>query len=472
MRLRLTSASHWWFVILLLVVAAKQIYVLTLIPPWQIPDEPAHFQYVQTLAEDHQAPVFSVVERDVSAELRASFYRIQNRIKGSGKEHLPMALYPEHPGISDRQSAPVDQPVRSLAGAYGPVYYLVATIPYYLFYDVSIETRLLAVRALSSLTLLVVVWLAFRIGRRIRGPGFGLALAAMIGFMPMLGYLAAGVNNDIFLLLFSALVFDRLARGLTSRLTWRDIVWLGVWAGLAALTKQHGWILAVAVTLSLFFQRRLLGWNTALKMLGVFFVLAFVIGASWSVRGFLVDQNNFISGEGVNVDNTRTTGTPREAGEIVAHILFSRWPSVFVTFWGFFGWNGIATHYPWSLYYSLGLIASVLLVGCGLAWWRRDDVVAGQWLRLSVLTWATLEIVFLLTFWQRAATYGIVTFPNQGRYYFPLLLPIMSAVLLAGESLVKRRYRAWAWAGMAVAMVGLSVWSIWPVMSAIFGGVI
>jgi FtsH-binding integral membrane protein len=110
----------------------------------------------------------------------------------------------------------------------------------------------------------------------------------------MLGYLATGVNNDVFLLLFSALVFDRLSRGLTSLFTWRDIVWLGVWTGLAAMTKQQGWVLVVATTLGLFFQRRQLGWRRASKMLGTFFVLALIIGASWGARGLIVDQNNFI----------------------------------------------------------------------------------------------------------------------------------------------------------------------------------
>lgn len=454
---------------ILVVVAAKQIYLLNLIPPWQIPDEPAHFQYVQTLAEEHRAPVFSVAERDVSEELRASFYQIQNRLKGPGKEHLPPSLYPDHLGIPVRDSAPAEQPVRSLAGAYGPVYYLVATVPYYLFYTSPIETRLLAVRALSSLSLLVVVWLAYRIGRRVRGSGFGLALAAMIGFMPMLGYLAVGVNNDIFLLLFSALVFDRLSRGLTSLFTWRDIVWLGVWTGLAAMTKQQGWVLVVATTLGLFFQRRQLGWRRVSKMLGTFFVLALIIGASWGARGLIVDQNNFISGEGLSAANHRTKALPLENDAIVSRIFLSRLPSVFVTFWGFFGWNGVATTFPWRLYHGLGVLGVMTLVGVGIARQRLRASVAGQWLTLSLFSWAFLELLFVVIFWQRAATYGVVSFPNQGRYYFFLLIPIMSAVLLAGESLVTPRLRAWAWVGVVGGMVGLCVWSIWPVLTTLYG---
>jgi hypothetical protein len=233
------------------------------------------------------------------------------------------------------------------------------------------------------------------------------------------------------------------------------------------MTKQQGWVLVVATMLGLFFQRRQLGWRSS-KMLGTFFVLALIIGASWGARGLIVDQNNFILGEGVNAVNTRTVGTPLEAGEIIEHILFSRWPSVFVTFWGFFGWNGVATHYAWSVYHGLGALTVILLVGCGIAWRRLGASMDGQWLQLSVLTWIALEITFLLTFWQRAATYGIVTFPNQGRYYFLLLIPMMSVTLLAGESLVAERYRTWVRVGLAGGVVGLGAWSIWPLMTTLF----
>lgn len=469
-----TSGQWLWLGLLLVAVALKQIVLLVIIPPWQVPDEPAHFQYVQTLVEEHRAPVFSAKKRDVSAELRQSFYRIQTQIKGPGKEHFPPTTYPVYPRIPVRQSAPDGQSPRNLAGTYGPVYYLTATVPYYLFYSAPIETRLRAVRVLSSITLLVVVWLAYRIGYRLRGRGFGLALGTIIGFLPMLGYVSAGVNNDIFLLLFSALAFDRVSRGLVGTCTWRDLVWLGMWVGLAAMTKQQGWVLVGSVAVALFLQRHQLGWSKVRKYFGIFLSIAIPLGISWSIRGFFSNESNFIFGNDLVAKNISASVESLRHSQILVQYIFSRWPTVFVSFWGFFGWNGFATHFPWTVYKAIGVLVPVVCIGGVYAWRRLAGTPIGQWFRVSVVTWAGLEFVFSVTFWQRAMRYGAdgLSFPNQGRYYFFLLIPIVSTALLAAEFVLPSRFRTWTWAGVAVGMVGLCAWSIWPLMTTLYQRVI
>jgi 4-amino-4-deoxy-L-arabinose transferase-like glycosyltransferase len=190
-------------------------------PPFQVPDEPGHFAYVQQLAETGSLPTsasssFSPAEEIALRDLR------QPEVYLSPQEHTIFTQAAQRELQRDL-ALPYSRVGGGAAEAATepPLYYALQTIPYYLGSWGTTLDRLALMRLLSALLGGLAALFAFLFVREtLPGArwawtvgGLGVALA------PLLGLMSGAVNPDALLCAVSAALFYCLARGFRRGLT-------------------------------------------------------------------------------------------------------------------------------------------------------------------------------------------------------------------------------------------------------------
>ena len=210
------------------------------LPPWQGPDEPAHFAYIQRIATtgeipaQHHAPPdrFSVA---TEVSVRATGYlpfrtRQPLRLLRRGLQAFPV----------ERDDLPQKNHGGLITWKYPPAYYLVATPAYLLPFLHTDTERLYAVRSVSAILGAITVWLVLALLLEAGvAPAIALLGVSAYALLPMVSQASAICNPDV--LLMAALA--GLARSLLVLCRgWnrRSALVVALWALLATLTKPIG----------------------------------------------------------------------------------------------------------------------------------------------------------------------------------------------------------------------------------------
>jgi hypothetical protein len=211
-------------------------------PPFQVPDEPAHFAYVQRLAETGSlamahGEVFPSAEQAILKDLHnASVLEhpavgtISSEAAQRTLEH-DLALPYERTGSADA----------GVAASEPPLYYALETIPYGFGSGGTLLDRLAMMRLLSALMGALTAFFAYLFLREALPAvpwawtvgGLGVAL------MPLLGMMSGAVNPDALLFAVSAALFYCLARGFRRGTTPGLAAALGAVLAIGFLTKLN-----------------------------------------------------------------------------------------------------------------------------------------------------------------------------------------------------------------------------------------
>jgi 4-amino-4-deoxy-L-arabinose transferase-like glycosyltransferase len=211
------------------------------VPPFQVPDEIAHFGYVQYLAETGSpppqkiAPPYSEEEQQTLQAL--DFFNVIGHpelrgILDQAEEKALRAELATHPSPvgPGGQTSITDQP---------PLYYALEAIPYLLSPSSNILTRLVLMRLLSALLAAGTVLAVFMFLRELfPGTPWSWTVGALVvAFQPMFGFIAAGVQGDNLLFLASATVLFLLLRAYRRGFTRRRAVAIGAATAVGLLAK-------------------------------------------------------------------------------------------------------------------------------------------------------------------------------------------------------------------------------------------
>lgn len=378
-------------------------------PVWQAPDEPAHYNYIRSLAEGAGFPVLEPGDYDQAYLARLT------------SEGFP----PELPVDAIQYES--HQP---------PLYYLLATPVFLLFDGAVIPLRLFTlVLGGAGVALLIAILREFWPER----PGLAWLGGGIVAFIPQLVAMMAAINNDaltlalLWLWLWLAL---RYLRGATS--PWV----LGIVLGLLLLTKSTGYGAIVLAVLAVALRARRTGQSLRRSAREALLILgpALVLGGLWWGRNVAVygwpDVMGLLRHDAV------VTGQPRTADWIARDGLFpflaGALRTTFRSFWGQFGWMGVVLDA--RIYLGLGIFSGLIVWGA--AWRlatglragglraclearRRDGILL---LGASALITAALFVGYNLTFVQ-----------HQGRYLFPAL-PLFGVAAAAGlQHLLNRK---------------------------------
>ncbi len=210
-------------------------------PPFQTPDEPAHFAYVQELAEAHRLPVhgseLSPEEEVALADLH--HYRVQfvpsvGTISSLAEQRqLQQDLRGGYARIGPGEAG--------TAASEPPLYYALATLPYELGSGGTLLERLQLMRLLSAVLGGLTALFAFMFVREaLPGVPWAWTVGGLgMAFTPLLGFMSGAVNPDVLVATLSAALFYLLARAFRRGLTLRLAAAIGATVAAGCLTKLN-----------------------------------------------------------------------------------------------------------------------------------------------------------------------------------------------------------------------------------------
>jgi 4-amino-4-deoxy-L-arabinose transferase-like glycosyltransferase len=223
-------------------------------PPFQAPDEPAHFAYAQLLAEAGRLP--SNNQGDVSQEEET----VVKALNQTGVQWHPEVGTISSPRARRELHEALTLPLNrvgpggaGVAASEPPLYYALETIPYHLASSGTLLDRLEAMRLLSALMAGLTALFSFLFVRELLPAvrwawtvaGLGVALT------PVLGFTSGAVTPDAMLAAVSAATFYCLAYAFRRGLTRRWAVAIGAVTAIGFLTKLNFIGLAPGVMLGL-----------------------------------------------------------------------------------------------------------------------------------------------------------------------------------------------------------------------------
>jgi 4-amino-4-deoxy-L-arabinose transferase-like glycosyltransferase len=412
-------------------------------PDWQVPDEPAHYNYVRQLAVDGRLPVLEPGDYD------------QDYLGLLTSKGFPPELSVDAVEYEDWQP---------------PLYYALATPIYLLF-----NGALLPLRLFSLLLGAGVVLLAYGIATAIfpGHPLLALGTAAFVAFVPQHLAMMAGVNNDSLTELLIALALLILMLWLRDER--RGTLWLvglGVVLGLGLVTKASFAPVVVMVGLVLlmvWWREPERNWRQLFRMSLLTFGPAVLIAAPWWLRNVVTYGGFDIYG--IANHDAVVVGQPRTADWIATNGIrawLERWVTfTFQSFWGQFGWMGVLM--PTRLYRALALWSAMLLIGFVISFRKasgvthyvtRNTYYATRTVQSVVLGSLFVFVVFTYVFYNRTFV------QHQGRYLFPALIPIAVGAALATDALLRlvrwpSRLRPLAFAAPYLGMAALGLFALW-----------
>jgi 4-amino-4-deoxy-L-arabinose transferase-like glycosyltransferase len=406
-----------------------------LTPTWQVPDEPAHYNYIRAIGDGQGIPVIEPGDYD------------QAYIDRLTTEHFPPHLPVDPLEYEDHQP---------------PLYYLLAT-PIYMVFDGAV----LALRLLSVVFGAGLLVVTFQTVRTVFPDSCELALmaAAFLAFIPQHVAMAAGINNDVLGELVAAGTLLALAAYLKaggSPGKGRDRPWpIGLLLAVALLTKTTVYfvlgVAVLAVVIRWRQERRTWGW-AAIQLVWML-LPALVLSAPWFIRNGLT--YGWLDPTGLARHNVVVEGQPRSAEWLAAYgwggLLRRLTRTTFQSFWGQFGWMAVVL--PTRFYQALALLSGIL--AAGFVWWlldrRRPSLSTHQ---RSVLLLLFASLLFTLLAY---LGYNMTFVQHQGRYLFPALIPIGTAAALGLSTLTSRLpqpVRPWAMAAPFVGLAALDVYCL------------
>jgi hypothetical protein len=468
---------EWLLVLLLLLITLfKGVIWSFALPLWQGPDEEDHYNVIQFIAELGKLPdaqdTFLVDEVALSrqlADVGKLPYAPEQRqafskgIVGPGEEALTSLP------LSTRASFDL-KAVGKLNKA-TPLYYLMATVPYRLFYDSDLLTRAQIQRVFSLIMSSGVVIAAYLITRVLfpLNAAMRLTIPTLVAFHPMMTQMAAVVTVDgFFILLYSILILLSI---MTFRdgFDWRYGLAMGIVFSTAFLTKPtiNGFVPLIGLLVLYDFwrgkgRRKQIVWGTVI-LAGVVLILS----SWWMVRSLRINNDLFYFNP--VLEGHRVIQNPFYDYTPLAHMVDyyqSVVGGIFVTWWAHFGWIDTAMP-PW-VYTILRVLTLAAIMGMGFWLWRNgrkrptmEDWREGDssapivvWLFLAltvVVPVILLQGYDLIFWWQYGNGRGL-----QGRYWLGTIVPMLTFFTFGLLVWVPARWDSVAHNALRVGMVLLN----------------
>ena len=406
--------------LLLLIVATHLglgLAYASLTPPWQTPDEPAHYNYVKWLVEKRRLPVLRMGDYD-----------------GQYLEEIKSRKFPPDMAI-DSIRYESHQP---------PLYYLMVSPLYSVTRTLPIRTQVVILRCFSVLAGAATVLVAYALTSELLPyrPAIALGASAFVAFVPMHIAMNASINNDALANLLLALVIWQVFHLVRTDVSWWRKLAVGVGAGLALLTKTTNYVLLPLVGAALlwrFLRRsavsRRTRWVGLLADGGLILGVAVLLAAPYMIRNWLVYGPGDLFAWGRHDEVV--------LGQLTTRELLSRtsaWSLVraFVrtthqSFWAQFGWMGILVDR--RIYDALAWLSGAVAIGALVAvidvWKDRRHANCLEYAAVGLAVFWTV-VTFTAYLW-----YNTKFVQHQGRYLFGALIPIGILFALGLEGLLK-----------------------------------
>ncbi len=411
--------------LLLIAVLVKSLVWVLYVPLWHFPDEQAHFGHVAYLAEGGTLPMGRT--NDLTQEIAISEQRLgtyRNKYGNNDFTYRPESRLEYTDSFTGKYEGEIKnlplstrKEFKDPESAYYPhFFYRVSVLIYKLLYFQDIFVRVFALRIFWLFSHLLMVWLAWLIGKEIwpKQPKAALSVAVLTSFQPMLSFVAAGVTSDnLHNLLFTAVIYFCLK--IWKKLNLKNLLMLAMVTALGFINKPQFFIALGIVS-------PVLLWSVIKKRqfkLGGLFLAAFIVFA-------LIFGKDYLSGlwDSIALGQlpflAAKTNQARPDYSLWQHAVYTAqhtFREVLPWYWGVFRWLSL-TLPRWVNQVMMRLL---LVAGIGLVIkiFRRKFEPG-----LVIIVWSALIYFLALFFWdfQQVRNAGF-PFGIQGRYYFPVIVP-------------------------------------------------
>ncbi len=439
---------------LLLVVAALLSLAWTFTTaPFQGPDESAHFNYTQYLAETGHRPVVTGGLHPDSTEVSTvlTYFNLTQlagdsnaRPAWSRLEEQRLQTVLDFFGKKGRRDGSGPNPLAKNP----PLYYAYETIPYRVGLLGSFGDRLIVMRLASGLLFLITVLCAWLAAAEIFASTWPRLLAGgCVALLPQLAFLSGTVNADNMLVavwsVFAVAALRLVRRGPSLG----RVLAVCALAVLSGLTHGRGTAIVVPlfVTLLIAFLRARPPWRQTLRWLGAGLGLLAVAGIAY--KALLAPTGGAYGGE-VNL---------HAPGFSVKQLIGDTWQFYFpklplmelrqgphygyrqVFIEGFFGrFGSLEIDYATGIYDFIQDVCAIGLAGLVAAVIARWSAVRAHWPQIAVLLSMTVSMLALLHVASyralRTGTDPLIT----GRYLLPLVVAFGCTVAFVVTSLRPR----------------------------------
>ncbi|MGC9360870.1 MAG: ArnT family glycosyltransferase [Anaerolineae bacterium] len=374
-------------------------------PLWQVPDEPAHYNYVRYITENWALP--ELKEGDYSHD----YFDTAKRYRFVQMDMTRFRYESHQPPLYYMLMAPVHAAATGLG--LNPVY---------------------TIRLASAMLGLVALILGYHVVRHVfpDDPRIALGATAFAAVLPMHVTMVAAVNNDVLAELMIAAVALQLVKPASPRWTWQRAALLGATLGLAALTKLQSYVALGLVAGALAWDclarqeaDRRLPLRRALGLGAIVLAIALLVVAPWLLRNAhvygwndllaLQRHDQVVEGQLTTTEFIRANG--------VKALVVSFVQTTFQSFWGQFGWMGVVLH-P-RFYLGAALLSGVVASGFVAAVLRVTK--ARRRLDQAKLRGAALLLVWGLITLAGYLWWNVSYVQHQGRYLFPAIVPLGAA---------------------------------------------
>lgn len=428
--------------LILFVSLIKEVIFSAVIPMWHTPDEQAHFAQVAYFSEFGKMPHYP---DDLNKEIL-----ISEKLLGTERNEQGVNKFTFHPEYrieyTNSLIGKYEEEIRNLpksyrtelvkqeSANYPPLYYLLSSIAYRLFYDGSIIDRVFLARALPVFMSVGIVWVSFLLAKHLfpKNSVYQATLPLMVSFHPMLSFVGAGINSDNLMNLLFPILLLLCILIIKSGITSKKVLASVLIIILMFLTKPQ-YILAlpvfaVAIIISIFLHKKR-------KILT--FILGFLAAGLIALLFYLkIDKEYLLKLERMVYVQSFYQNVPPEKISLQGLITFFRqtiehtFREVFPWYWGVFNWLGVT--YPRIVHQVINRVTVLAAVGFSIkAIGFLNKRTIEDYLVLF-LTAGSLIYFLGITFYNYLFYLGhSFPFGIQGRYYFPLITAHMS-ILLAG----------------------------------------
>ncbi len=467
-RLRAVPLAAWMCA---LVALANGLAWSLIVPPFQVPDENAHYAYVAQVAENGTLPVPTATAPIPPREEDLVNALLTYGMVGHGENPAPLSGLQEqgieHVEAEHLSAKGTGQAISATNNP--PLYYALEAIPYELMPSGRVLDKLAAMRVLSALLGAITVLLVFMFLRDLL-PGVPWAWptgALLVAFQPLFGFMSGGLNNDALLNLAAAGTLWGVARAFRRGLTPATGALLGGFLGLGLISKltMLAFVPAALLALLLLVARAGTSRRRALRGAGVAIALA---GAPFAIyillNRFAWNRGFFPGGIGTTTASPyvgRAFSTTEELSHawqlFLPHLwlhpqfsVYPLWPVWFVGFFGRFGWQDYT--FPYWLYQVARVVVIAVLVLAAWECWRRRSSLLRRWGELAVYAGAVAGLCAVIGI--EAYRYFLSTGLEfaQARY----LLPLLGLYGAIGALAVRAGGRRWGPA-VAAALVILAI---------------
>ncbi len=475
--------------LLLLVTFLKGLVWLVVVPIWHTPDEQAHFAEVEFIAEKKRLPS-QVLNRQSGEKELSREILFSEQLLGTERDEAGINKFTYHPeynipyesGLVGKYEKEINnipkswrsEMVRNESANYPPLYYLLGSLVYFLFYSGDLFTRVMMVRIFSILLSTLTVFFSFKIAKEIFPKDFLLQLAIplLVSFQPMFTFVSVGVNSDNLLnLLFTAFIYLGI-KIIREGLTLKSGLFLGMVVGLGIITRPQLYLLApLALALFVFEavrERRQLV-SLCLKFgLFVFFLIA--AGGWWFLRLFFLSNIPML----VDVSAHPDIAPPIPLLDYLEMALTKLIRETIPWYWGVFKWLGLVL----PRLVNRILMRVTLLAALGSLIWFVKVLLRRKFTTQEI----SLFFLILINFLYIGAIYQYdfsylrlhgMSIGIQGRYFFPAISAQMTFLVLGIVNLIPQKWLKLQKSAIILLTLGMIVlnfvalgtifWSYYPV---------